>query len=535
MLKASHRFPPRSSDRKRRHHEEAVMARLRDTFEQQRDVHIDYSRDTLTVTESFVQQVAARLVSSHPEIRRSACIHIRRILSIENAPPINTVIDTGCVPVLVSLLDVADDVDLQYEAAWAITNIASGNSTQSLTVVDANCVERFIRMVASSSTRIADQAIWALGNIAGDSPALRNYCLEAGAMRQLVRVLSQLDSQRLRSDITFVRNTAWAISNLCRGKPQPLLDHVRISLAILYRLLTELRDDESVVTDSLWAISYICDGPNQRIQALLDFRGGPERAPLLPILISFLGGAGVANSIVTPAVRACANIATGDDNQTQQLLQHGLLARCAALLTHPRTELRKELCWMLSNITAGSTQQIQQVIDAGVLPRIIHIIENDRQHVKHEAIYVLSNLASGGRRSQHLLVHELGGFAAMLHCCRGGTIEPRSMRVVLEGLRAVLEAESSTEAPDDRIVTRAIATSDLLGILDDLRQHEGEVGNEAGDLVDQFFNEAISDREHVEIRSPNRATASSDEAQSEIESDDGWEDDSDDSGSRFDL
>ena len=82
-----------------------------------------------------------------------------KLLSIKN-PPIQQVIESGVVPMFVESLQRDDNAALQYEAACALTNIASGTSKHS-------GVPIFLRILLSPNTSIREQVVWALGNIAG--------------------------------------------------------------------------------------------------------------------------------------------------------------------------------------------------------------------------------------------------------------------------------------------------------------------------------------------------------------------------------
>merc|ERR1711936_902575 len=364
------------------------------------DEHLSpLSENKQAVPALSIEEIQNGILSNDGHKQIQATQSARKILSRERNPPIDVMINLGILPRLVEFLSHADAPALQFESAWALTNIASGTPDQTKAVVSSGAVPHFVKLLRSPDQNVCEQAVWALGNIAGDGPIMRDHVINNGVIQPLLALVNP------ETPAPFLRNVTWTISNLCRNKnPSPPFEVVKQCLPCLAQLVQHT--DKEVLADACWALSYLTDGTNDKIQCVVD-------AGVIPSLVRLLDSGELP--VMTPSLRTLGNIVTGNDTQTDAVLASNAVPVFAKLLQHPKMNIIKEAAWAVTNLTSGgSVQQIVHLCGEGVLKPFCDLLAAKDDKTVGVVMDGLSNILAtadklGETDKVAMMVEECGG------------------------------------------------------------------------------------------------------------------------------
>jgi hypothetical protein len=162
---------------------------------------------------------------------RQAARKLRELLSTHREQLIQHVLERNWVPLLLDWLKLYQRPAVQVEALWALTNIAAGAVENTQVLIKHGAIPTLVSLLGSINEEVLEQAMWVLGNLAGEGTASRDAVLGDNAFCPIIRCL-----QRTHSSLSLLRIGSWTLSNLCDGQPRPAVD-IHLALPVLTKLL----------------------------------------------------------------------------------------------------------------------------------------------------------------------------------------------------------------------------------------------------------------------------------------------------------
>lgn len=97
-----------------------------------------------------------------------------------------------------------------------------------LSLIDKGVIPCLVHISNSYNNDLAEQALWGIGNVAGDNTSYRDQLIDYGAINSLLNLYNRIT----KKNFDIMKVLAWVLSNLCRGKPLPKLEKVRNAIPV---------------------------------------------------------------------------------------------------------------------------------------------------------------------------------------------------------------------------------------------------------------------------------------------------------------
>jgi len=310
------------------------------------------------------------VMGSNPDDQDACTRSLRERLSRGVNPPVQQVIDAGVVPRFIEFLQEDKRPNLQHDTAWALTNIVCGTNENTRFVVDCGAVPFLVELITSPNDEVREQVVWALANISADCPAFRDIVLKAGALTPILDELQRYMRDNIRG--TY----AWALLNLCRGKPGPNLEMAEKVFPVVAQLIyneveLDYRDEEILyyACQALGCIISVFAGSGDIFQNMI-------KTNILPILDTFL-----FTYAKGAAIAVFAGMMAGDNDQIQTVFDSNHIPKIISFMREEDIELRKNATKAITNaFSCGSNAQARYLIDQGCIRTYCDLLSQENDH-----------------------------------------------------------------------------------------------------------------------------------------------------------
>ena len=384
-------------------------------------------------------------------------VGIKKLILLPESP-VQELLNEGIINDLIELLELNSNPEFQYEALLCLTYLITKINEEIKRLILKQSIKKLFKIFESNIEEIKLQVVLFSGNLAIESSHIRDYLIKEKIYDKILTLIASTNQKKL------IKISTWAIANFFRIKPIIPYDYAKKSIKIIARNLLFLQDDKDFLSDACFILCFITEDYKEGIKELMELEILENIIKLLDCNVVY---------IQITSLRLIGNIAAGNANQTQKLIDLGLLSQLKKTIFNPKKSIRKETAWILSNIAAGTQKQIESLIKEDFLPIFQKIISCDEAEVKKECIWAMANLTNIKDETYMKKILEQGILLTMNYCLL--IDDAKNVAVNLEALGNLLSFGKNNICDGVNPVVKEMERIGMVDILEKLQTHPVEI------------------------------------------------------------
>ena len=386
------------------------------------------------------------------------------------------------------------DVTLQVNALHCITSITSLDGEPTTNVVNCGAIKTVKILMTDDNPALANQALWVLGNICGDSPNLRDRVL----INDVVITLGQLAYQHIKENDMTLNYVAWIMSNLCRGCPSPQKQYIYEILRVLIILVDS--ENVDVLLNTLWSISIIAQNVASEEKNIIDMLETPFYNRVLSLFYH------TDKRVSIHSVIAIGSLSYMSNAISEKLVSLNIMGFLKNMLHSHNQNIIRDTCWTLSSLLT-SEKAVVSATENGVLLSLIPLLNSEIRSIRKEAIWSLANAADSGGENTIKTYINAGILEPLCSFLEGAGLasstkgnSERSIVIALELLDSLFAFGASRMSEDgiNKVVEKSLEYGVYI-ILDNLQHDNNDVIYQKANIILRSYFEVESYDEEEDL------------------------------------
>lgn len=219
------------------------------------------------------------------------------------------------------------------DASWAISYVTDDDNEKIQAVIDAGCVPQLVKLLAVEENLVIVPALRSVGNIVTGTDSQTDVVLKCGVLDYMKKLLTNVRS-------SIVKEAAWTISNITAGSPHQIQAVIDAGIFEVVVKVLETGDFRSQ-KEAAWVITNATSsGTSEQIIYLLEHVG------ILPSFCNLLDAKDARTVIVVLTglknLFQLAEKLNGTENLARAIEECGALDKLEALQSHENDEVYKQ-------------------------------------------------------------------------------------------------------------------------------------------------------------------------------------------------